>query len=165
MALVAVHHDRKAQSPDFVDDVSGTNGLAGSADTIVVLRRDRNQPDGVLLVTGRDVTEAAYAVTFDGGAWTLHGDSWEAAASAAAEVAATVGRGELAGRIVAWLATNAAGTPTEIATDARRDRQRRQAVAVPHVRRRRRRPRQRHVLPARTGDAMTIDPPTIKETA
>ena len=116
MGIVAVHHDRKAQSPDFVDDVSGTNGLAGSADTIVVLRRDRNQPDGVLLVSGRDVTEAAYAVTFDAGAWSLHGNSSQVAAAAAAEVAARTGRGELAGRIVAWLAANTAGTPTEFAT-------------------------------------------------
>lgn len=36
-AIVVVHHTRKADSVDFLDAVSGTQGLAGSADTIVVL--------------------------------------------------------------------------------------------------------------------------------
>jgi hypothetical protein len=33
MALVMLHHDRKASSDNFVDDVLGTNGIAGAADT------------------------------------------------------------------------------------------------------------------------------------
>ena len=40
-ALVIAHHDRKADADDFVDAVSGSHGLAGSADTIVVLARAR----------------------------------------------------------------------------------------------------------------------------
>lgn len=114
-SLSAVHHDRKAESADFVDAVSGTNGLAGSADTIVVLRRERNKPDGVILVTGRDVNEAAYGVTFADGHWALIGGTWAAAQASAARVSAVAGRGDLAQRIVAWLDLNAAGTPKEIA--------------------------------------------------
>jgi hypothetical protein len=30
MALVVLHHDRKANSEDFVDSVSGINGIAGA---------------------------------------------------------------------------------------------------------------------------------------
>jgi hypothetical protein len=29
MGLVANHHDRKVESADYIDDVTGTNGLAG----------------------------------------------------------------------------------------------------------------------------------------
>jgi RecA-family ATPase len=36
-ALLVNHHDRKASSDDFVDAVSGTHGLAGAADTVMVL--------------------------------------------------------------------------------------------------------------------------------
>ncbi|GGQ20736.1 MULTISPECIES: AAA family ATPase [Streptosporangium] len=73
LSLVVIHHDRKATSEDFVEAVSGTNGLAGSADTIMVLGRKRGAEEGVLKVTGRDVPEAEYALTFDGRLWTLDG--------------------------------------------------------------------------------------------
>ena len=38
IAVVVAHHDRKAKADDdWLDAVSGTHGLAGAADTIVVL--------------------------------------------------------------------------------------------------------------------------------
>ncbi len=67
------HHDRKTGSDDFVDRVSGTNGLAGAADTIVVVSRPRGESDGLLAVTSRDALEGEYAVTFDHARWTLAG--------------------------------------------------------------------------------------------
>jgi AAA domain len=71
--VVLVHHVRKAASDDFLTEVSGTNGLAGAADAVLVLKRGRAQADGVLHVTGRDVTENDYAMAFeaDTGAWRL----------------------------------------------------------------------------------------------
>jgi hypothetical protein len=71
--ILVVHHVRKAGSDDFLAEVSGTNGLAGAADAVLVLKRGRAQADGVLHVTGRDVTENDYAMTFDAdnGAWNL----------------------------------------------------------------------------------------------
>ncbi|WP_433346008.1 AAA family ATPase [Micromonospora sp. CA-111912] len=73
VAFVLVHHVRKAGSDDFLTEVSGTNGLAGAADATLVLKRARNQGDGVLHVTGRDVDENEYALTFDpaAGAWQM----------------------------------------------------------------------------------------------
>ncbi|MCZ7526558.1 MAG: hypothetical protein M5U14_09385 [Acidimicrobiia bacterium] len=62
--VIVNHHDRKASSDDFVDAVSGTHGLAGSADTVVILGRGRHDSTGLVQVTGRDVPEAEYAVTF-----------------------------------------------------------------------------------------------------
>ena len=67
------------------------------------------------LVTGRDVNEAAYGVTFADGHWALIGGTWAAAQASAARVAAVSGRGDLAQRIVAWLDQNTAGTPKDIA--------------------------------------------------
>jgi RecA-family ATPase len=71
--IVLVHHIRKAASDDFLATVSGTNGLAGAADAVLVLERSRAQADGVLHVTGRDVEERDYALAFnaDIGAWSL----------------------------------------------------------------------------------------------
>lgn len=71
--IVVVHHVRKAAAEDFLATVSGTNGLAGAADAVLVLERARAQADGVLHVTGRDVDETDYALSFDptNGAWTL----------------------------------------------------------------------------------------------
>ncbi|MCI0387086.1 winged helix-turn-helix transcriptional regulator, partial [Streptomyces sp. CNQ085] len=73
VAVVLVHHVRKAGSDDFLTEVSGTNGLAGAADATLVLKRARGKADGVLHVTGRDVDEAEYALQFHAaaGAWQL----------------------------------------------------------------------------------------------
>jgi hypothetical protein len=79
VAVVAVHHTRKAAADDFIDSVSGTNGLAGAADSIVVLKRSRGQADAVLHVVGRDVEEQELALNFDAhiGTWALLGDAEE----------------------------------------------------------------------------------------
>ncbi|MFD3885047.1 AAA family ATPase [Streptomyces microflavus] len=73
IAVVLVHHVRKAASDDFLAEVSGTNGLAGAADATLVLKRARGKADGVLHVTGRDVDESEYALRFfpEVGAWHL----------------------------------------------------------------------------------------------
>lgn len=73
VAVLLVHHVRKAGADDFLEAVSGTNGIAGAADATLVLRRPRGQADGVLHVTGRDVDEAEYALAFQpaSGAWRM----------------------------------------------------------------------------------------------
>jgi hypothetical protein len=88
--LLTNHHDRKAAADDFVDSVSGTHGLAGAADTIIVLARDRNEAAGLVKVAGRDVPEGEYAVTFkDGAVWELDGRDLEVAREKAQQVKAT----------------------------------------------------------------------------
>lgn len=72
VAIVLVHHVRKAGSDDFLEQVSGTNGLAGAADETLVLKRARGTADGVLHVTGRDVEEAEYALSFQQAAGLWH---------------------------------------------------------------------------------------------
>ncbi|KXX59773.1 hypothetical protein AZG88_06730 [Rhodococcus sp. LB1] len=80
--LLVVHHTRKMQSDDFVDSVSGTQGIAGSADFVLVLKGKRLSDYATLSVTGRDVPENEYALVNDKGRWTLDGeDLMDAAAS------------------------------------------------------------------------------------
>jgi hypothetical protein len=71
--FLLVHHVRKAGADDFLAEVSGTNGIAGAADATLVLKRPRGTADGMLHVTGRDVDEAEYALSFHGasGTWKL----------------------------------------------------------------------------------------------
>lgn len=73
VAIVVVHHVRKAGAEDWLDRVSGTNGLAGAADAVVVLARSRGAADAKLYLTGRDVEEAEHALSYDAshGAWTM----------------------------------------------------------------------------------------------
>ena len=81
-ALLAVHHTRKMGAEDWLDTVSGTQGITGSADYILVLQRKRKSDEGVLAVTGRDVAENEYAVKTDNGIWSLDGmDILDAAAT------------------------------------------------------------------------------------
>jgi hypothetical protein len=102
-SLLISHHDRKADTPDFVESVSGTNGITGGADTVLVLTRPRGEGAGLLHVTGRDVTEGSYAVSFGRGAWTLDGDGLEQAAASARGRQATSGLGERSGEIIAFV--------------------------------------------------------------
>ena len=77
--IVLVHHNRKAADADFLNEISGSNGLAAAADTILVIRRDRAAADAVLHVTGRDVEEQELALSFDKdtGRWAILGDADE----------------------------------------------------------------------------------------
>lgn len=70
---VVVHHTRKQDATDYLDTVSGTHGLAGAADAIMVLTRSRGSASATLKVTGRDIEEATHALDFDHatGTWAL----------------------------------------------------------------------------------------------
>jgi len=77
VALVLVHHVRKALAEDFLDTVSGSTGLTGVADAVLVLTRQRGEADAVLHVTGRDIEETSHALQFDPGRglWSLLGNA------------------------------------------------------------------------------------------
>jgi hypothetical protein len=75
-AIVVVHHTRKMQAEDIIDEISGSSGMSGAADTILVLTRARSEADGILHVTGRDVEEAQLALRKDDHQrWILLGDA------------------------------------------------------------------------------------------
>lgn len=76
IAILLVHHTRKQDASDALDLVSGSTGLVGAADTIMVLTRPRGQTDGLFIVTGRDIKDdVEQAAKFDRetGRWELLG--------------------------------------------------------------------------------------------
>jgi RecA-family ATPase len=81
--LLVVHHTRKAESSDFVDSVSGSQGIAGSAGFVLVLARKRHEDKAILSVTGRDVAEAEYALQVTEGIWQIDGTNLAAASETA----------------------------------------------------------------------------------
>jgi hypothetical protein len=115
--LLVNHHDRKAGAEDFVDSVSGTHGLAGAADTVIVLSRPRHEQAGRLKVTGRDVAEGEYAVRFrEGAAWTLDGPDLAAAAQRARDARVTAGLGDRSTELVELVGHHPEGvTPGQVA--------------------------------------------------
>jgi hypothetical protein len=79
-AVLVLHHTRKQAAEDPLDEVSGSRGLSGAADNILVLKRDRGRADAYLHVTGRDIEEEAeLALTWDAnlGSWSLAGAAEE----------------------------------------------------------------------------------------
>jgi Bifunctional DNA primase/polymerase, N-terminal/AAA domain len=63
IAIIVIHHVRKMQSDDLMEMVSGTYGITGAADTVLVMA---NKPNGAVLdIRGRDVESAEMAIQFD----------------------------------------------------------------------------------------------------
>ncbi|MDP9476667.1 MAG: AAA family ATPase [Actinomycetota bacterium] len=80
VAVVVIHHLRKMDADDPLDAISGSTGLSGGVDGVLVLKRERGRHDATLYVDGRDIEEAAeLALTWDGelAAWALAGSADE----------------------------------------------------------------------------------------
>ena len=57
IAVVLVHHSKKGSESDPQDSISGTNGIAGTADNNLILKKhSRYESVAVLSILGRDVT-------------------------------------------------------------------------------------------------------------
>ena len=65
LAIVVVHHSRKMAADDLMETVSGSFGISGAADTILVMATKGS--GAVLDVRGRDVESAELAIEFDKG--------------------------------------------------------------------------------------------------
>jgi hypothetical protein len=80
VAIVVVHHTRKLAAADPLDEISGSTGLSGGADGVLVLRRDRGRADAYLYVTGREIEEEQeLALKWDANTagWYIVGDADE----------------------------------------------------------------------------------------
>ena len=76
IAIVVIHHLRKMDADDPLDQVSGSTGLSGSADTVLVLNRISSGTT-TLHGRGRDIEDIEKAVQFDRGTctWTVLGEA------------------------------------------------------------------------------------------
>jgi biotin operon repressor len=81
LAVVMIHHTRKMAADDPFYEVSGTRGLTGAADSVLVLKRDSGSQQPVLYGRGRDLEEIETALQFDKetGSWTILGAAWQVA--------------------------------------------------------------------------------------
>ncbi|MHB8894153.1 MAG: AAA family ATPase [Candidatus Geothermincolia bacterium] len=68
IAIVVLHHTRKPLKVegDWTMEISGTSGIAGTVDTILLFRRIRGEKTATILVAGRDLDEEKEYI--------LHGD-------------------------------------------------------------------------------------------
>ena len=75
ICIVVLHHQRKMESEDPVDSVSGTLGLTGCVDTIAVLAKGNKGT--TLYIRGRDIEEQEKAITFNKSTcrWTVMGEA------------------------------------------------------------------------------------------
>lgn len=86
VAILFVHHTRKGKDEDDVfNEVRGSTGLTGAVDFTLMLKKPRNEQQGTLSITGRDITESEYALTFspESCRWSLTGESLAEAQAAA----------------------------------------------------------------------------------
>lgn len=82
LAVVVVHHtSKRTDAADPFDTISGTTGMTGAADTVVVLASSTDGPK--LYGRGRDIEEFEKALRFDPtrGQWLVLGDAVEVARS------------------------------------------------------------------------------------
>jgi hypothetical protein len=112
VAVLGLHHDRKAGAPDWLDSLSGSKGLSGVADTALLLRGERGGPRANLFVTSRDLDDRE--------AWKLErggGPVWRLAGRApAGAVLAQTGLGDAQAQLAGFLAANPAGVrPVDVA--------------------------------------------------
>jgi hypothetical protein len=81
VTVLIIHHTRKgrgeAPNGDQLERVSGTLGLTGAADAVLVLRRKRHEKAAQLFITGRDVEERELELR-----WEPQYCHWEAVAEA-----------------------------------------------------------------------------------
>jgi len=99
LASLVVHHTRKPgagkEDQDYVLEVSGTSGITGAADGIMVLLRARQEEQAHFHIVGRDVEERELVLEFDADHLT-----WKNLGSAADHL-----KGEVQQAIVRFLRT------------------------------------------------------------
>lgn len=72
ISIILVHHLRKLKdTEDPFNEVNGTAGIIGAADTNYVLKRKRSTGDATLLASGRDVEYQSLTLKFQNLVWEL----------------------------------------------------------------------------------------------
>ena len=108
--MLVIHHTRKADAEDWLDEVSGSTGITAAVDGTIILKRKRGAKEGTLLVVNRDAPEdVQMALVSDSqtGGWLYAGDAEMITLTAARmeilEILISVGRpmktGDIAGAV------------------------------------------------------------------
>ena len=63
ICVLLLHHTKKAQEDDVFNEISGTSGITGAMDTMLVLKKKNDQAK--LHIRGRDIKDDEYKVHFD----------------------------------------------------------------------------------------------------
>jgi AAA domain len=112
--ILLVHHLNKEGNSDPLMAVSGTAGITGSADTILVLQREPNDSNALLYIRGRDVLENELAVAFDNetGRWAKlgKGQDWRISEERRAIVRLLTDEGPMAPKDIAEAVGKRRGT-------------------------------------------------------
>ena len=85
VGIVCVHHLRKAGSGgdtgDYFERVTGSMGITGACDAVILLDGKRDEATSTLRITGRDFEPTELVVRMERGAWRLesaNSETWEA---------------------------------------------------------------------------------------
>jgi len=66
ISLIVIHHDKQGDDPDWASKMSGSNGITGTADTLIRLSvKTRGSKQAKLEVTGRDVEDLELNLKLD----------------------------------------------------------------------------------------------------
>ncbi|GCF11811.1 AAA family ATPase [Dictyobacter arantiisoli] len=73
LSMLVIHHLRKSSGQDILDQITGSTGLTGAMDEILLLKRERERDEATLFITGRDIQEQMLSLTFHTttAQWTL----------------------------------------------------------------------------------------------
>lgn len=79
LAIVVVQHLRKSQGGDGDDfeRVSGSMGLTGVCDNVLLLKGQRGEPTSTLAIRGRDFEDTELIISLKDGQWTLRSTNSE----------------------------------------------------------------------------------------
>lgn len=70
VSIVVLHHLSKRENDDPFRRMSGSVGITGAADGLIVLDRKRNKDDAILHITGRDIGSEEYSLQWDRELWS-----------------------------------------------------------------------------------------------
>jgi len=81
VSFIVVHHTNKRTGGDPLNLVSGSTGLTGAVDNVLIMQKERGSKDAQLTVIPREEEEAELALSFDPhiNTWTLRGTAAEIA--------------------------------------------------------------------------------------
>lgn len=72
VAIILVHHLRKMRdAADPLNEISGSTGITGATDTILLLKKERAGNGAVMLVTGRDLQQRQLVLQFACPRWNV----------------------------------------------------------------------------------------------